>query len=211
MRKPVLSTRKITGFLALSTLALSTVPVLAQSATIRSIETIRGRPGTDTLPPELVRALPRHRLFTAASGADECITARRDGNVWSAVRSTRSRFVVEGFPLEGEAPVDLVLQPFRVTGPNTQFVIGRKGQPDVPFDFDASSISLFRGSVLGHAGSHVYLALSDRMTSGYVDLGPGRQRLHISSKDAAGRALAPGEISVFEPQGTLGLPAGVPV
>ena len=100
MRKPFRLSRAIRALVLPTALALSTVPVFAQSIKTRTVEPILGQPGSDRLAPELVRQLPRHRLFTAAPDGNDRVTAHRDDDVWSALRSTKSRFVVEGFPLE---------------------------------------------------------------------------------------------------------------
>jgi hypothetical protein len=113
--------------------------------------------------------------------------------------------------LSSDLAVDLELEPFWVAGPDTQFVVGRKGQPDRRLDFDPSSIALFRGHVRGRAGSHVYLALSDRQSMGFVDLGPGAQRYEISSKGRFGTTLAPQEIVVYKQTAATSLPPNVPL
>ncbi|MCH8150382.1 MAG: hypothetical protein IH987_20790, partial [Planctomycetes bacterium] len=107
--------------------------------------------------------------------------------------------------------VALDLQPFHIAGADTQFVLGRRGQPDRPIAFDPASIMLFRGEVRGVAGSHVFLALGDSLATGYVDLGPGRRRYQISTKGRLGQPLDAGHISVFEPVNATNLPPGVPL
>ncbi len=156
------------------------------------------------------QSLPQHRLFAVASKSEGLTVARRDNLSWQAVRSANGPFVVKAFPLQA-TQIDLLLQPFHLTGPHTKIVIGRKGKPDIPLDFDASSISLFRGTVVGHEGSHVYLALSENRSSGYIDLGPTYQRNYIASKDARGRDLPAGEISIYTQASGGSSPSGVPM
>ena len=123
----------------------------------------------------------------------------------------RTPFVIEQLPLVGGRTVDLELRPFAVTGPNTKFVVGRKGEPDAVLDFDPASVLLFRGKVMGRPGSHVFLALSDSRSTGYVDLGRGEGRFRVSSRGADGEPLPPGSISMYEPFGPATAPPGVPL
>ncbi len=131
-----------------------------------------------------------------------------------AIRSAAERripFVVQAFPLRPDLSVDLELEPFEIAGPDTQFVVGRKGGPDRPVAFDPSTISLLRGGVIGHADSHVFLALSDNLSTGYIDLGVGARRYQISAKGRRGEPLGAGRISVFQSVALPNLPPGVPL
>ncbi len=157
-----------------------------------------------------LQVLARYQLFSAESTSEGGTVTRRNASAWLAVRAAKSPFVAKGFPLQAEQ-VDLLLEPFSVVDANTEFVIGRKGMPDLPIDFDASSISLFRGSVVGYENSRVYLALSENRSSGYIDLGPNQQRRFIASKDMSGRDLPAGEITVYKEADGVGYPAGVPL
>ena len=47
-----------------------------------------------------------------------------------------SAFDIERFPLGAGTAVDLRVERFRVTGPGTRFVVGRRGGGDVALDFD---------------------------------------------------------------------------
>ncbi|MBN4058877.1 hypothetical protein JYU10_00240 [bacterium AH-315-J04] len=162
-------------------------------------------------PPQLqLQALPRHQLFSSKSISEGITVARRDTNAWLSVRAAKKPFVVKDFPLQHEQ-IDLLLEPFSVVDANTIFVLGRKGMPDIPIDFDTSSIALFRGSVVGYENSRVYLALSENRSSGYIDLGQNIQRNFIASKDMSGRDLPTGEITVYKESDGVGYPAGVPL
>ncbi|MGD2108632.1 MAG: M12 family metallo-peptidase [Phycisphaerae bacterium] len=97
-----------------------------------------------------------------------------------------------------------------MTAEHTRYVLGRRGRDDEPLDFDPSTVSLFRGRVEGRSGSHAYLALSDRQSMGYVDLGPGAGRFVLSSRDKRGQPLGPGLIAAYQPTGGSSLPPGVP-
>ncbi len=133
------------------------------------------------------------------------------GAVRRAAASAR-RFRVRAFPLAANLAVDLDIEPFSVTGPETRFVIGRRDAPDELLDFDPRSISLFHGTVTGYAGSRVFLALSERSSTGYVNLGAGRESYRIASKDEAGRQLPPGRLTLFTTTPAVSsLPPGVPL
>lgn len=120
------------------------------------------------------------------------------------------RIIVQSFPLRPDLTVDLELTPFHVAGPRTRVVLGRKGGADEPLNYDPTRLAFFRGRVSGRAGSHVFLAFSDRVFTGSVELGPGAPRFGISEKDHNGLPLPSGMLSVFEPRGGAGLPAGLP-
>jgi len=90
---------------------------------------------------------------------------------------------LEDFPLgmDGEVVrVDLRLRPIRLASERTRFVLGT-GAGLVEYPFDPSSVTLLTGDVPGHAGSHVFLALGERMSVGRVELGPGRASYTISA------------------------------
>ncbi len=123
-------------------------------------------------------------------------------------RSTRGRLRVRNFPASEAGAVDLELEAFRVTGPQSRFVLGSAGGADRTLAFDPSRVALFRGAIPGQAGSHVFLALGPRTVAGHVDLGPGRSRRLISSRGPAGDTLPAGRLSIFDPRGgATGFPA----
>ncbi len=81
------------------------------------------------------------------------------------------------FPIAPDKNVELELRRFAVTGPNTRFV-ARSGGVDRPFEYDASRVVLFEGTVVGHAGSSVFIARAPSMGFvGRIDDGAG----HIAS------------------------------
>ncbi len=68
---------------------------------------------------------------------------------------------LRGFPVL-DATVDLRLSPFRVTGPETQFVVGTRGGRDRSLTgFDPDRLTLLRGTVVGATDDHAYLAIAD--------------------------------------------------
>lgn len=142
--------------------------------------------------------LARYDLFTAESSRRGVTIVAPDRGVWAHVRNDKGGFLVTQFPLGRGQFVDLELERFHVTGPNTKVVVGRKGGADIPFDFDPSSVVLLRGNVVGHPSSDVFLALSDRLSTGHVDLGLGSGRYRVSSRMGAGRNLEGGKLAVFE-------------
>ena len=122
---------------------------------------------------------------------------------------------VLAFPMTAGRSVDLELTPFSITGSKTRFVLGRLNGPDEPLDFDPRTLSLFHGIVSGHPGSRVFLALSEHLVTGLIDLGGEHERYRVTSKDEAGRELAPGRLTLFKTSSieapSSGLPPGVPL
>jgi len=110
----------------------------------------------------------------------------------------RGKINLPHFPLQRDLVVELDLETFTVTGPDSRFVPGRKDGPDVPLDLDPSEISLFRGQVKGRPGSRVVLALRDGHHTGSIDLDPGAPCYCVSSRGINGQALERDRSSVFE-------------
>jgi len=164
--------------------------------------------GETTDAPRPLRVL---QPFTVGASDAELLTVGYDVDQVRLVARQPGKVVVKAFPLRRDAAVDLELEPFHVAGPRTRVVIGHKGQPDEPLNFDPTAIAFFRGQVSGRAGSHVFLAFSDRLSTGSIDFGPGAGRYWISTKDRYGRPLPSGQLSVFEAHGAGGLPTGVPL
>ena len=117
----------------------------------------------------------------------------------------------DGQPQSKTRRIDLELKPFSMVGPNTRFVLGRSNGLDEPFPFDASSVSAFRGRVKNQVGSDVVLVFGDVQTSGYIDLGAGRGRFLLSSKDWNGVSLPPGLTTIFPAGGVRGYQPPVPL
>jgi len=131
----------------------------------------------------------------------------------AAVRSAaadRRPFTLREFPNPSGQAVELRLVPFTVAGPDSRFVVGRRGLPDRVVDFDTTSVSLFRGTVAGRPGSHVYFALSENQSLGFIDLGPGAGRYEISSIDQHGVSLGRSQAVVFRHEAVASLPPGIP-
>ena len=76
-----------------------------------------------------------------------------------------------------------------MTGPDTRFVIGRRGGSDVDLDFDPASVALYRGEVSGYPGSRAFLSASARGVVGTLDLGDAVGRYHIRG-DSSGAVQA---------------------
>lgn len=152
------------------------------------------------------------RAFTLRSSHPARAEVEWDSDAIRQAAAAARPIRVPAFPLTADLTVDLEIEPFSVTRSQTRFVIGRRDVPDEPLDFDPRSIALFHGSVAGHEGSRVFLALSEGLSTGYVDLGPGRERYRIASKDEAGRELPPGRLTLFRTtQAVPTLPPGVPL
>jgi outer membrane protein assembly factor BamB len=116
-------------------------------------------------------------------------------------RAGHGRFVLEAFPVRPDLAVDLEVERFRLAGPNTRFVLGRQGAPDIRLSFDPDQIVLLRGKVLGHPGSHVFLGLANRGSIGTIDLGPGAGKFQVSANGGGGIALEPRQLVVFPTSG----------
>ncbi len=153
------------------------------------------------------------RAFTLRSSRPAAIEVEWHPDAVRLAAASARPIRVPAFPLAAGLAVDLEIEPFSVTGPRTRFVIGRRDAPDEPLDFDPRSIALFHGSVAGHPGSRVFLALGERFSTGHVDLGPGRGHYRIASKDETGRDLPPGRLTLFRttPAAAPSLPPGVPL
>ncbi len=111
-------------------------------------------------------------------------------------------FVVPGLNLGGSA-VELEVERFRVTQPETRFVVGGASGRDEEMVFDPESVVLLRGRVAGYGSSHLYLAVSGSMVNGVIDLGPGYPSYGVSSR-LGGERMAPGEAMVFRALGAGG-------
>jgi len=114
---------------------------------------------------------------------------------------TQTQVVVPNVTLTEDRKVDLVLERFTVTGPDTRFVIG---PDDRPMDFDPASVTLLRGTVKGEPGSHVFLSISGSDAVGLIDFPSSGRRFNITSSAA-------GAVAVFEDVAGPGPLLGVPV
>jgi DNA-binding beta-propeller fold protein YncE len=150
------------------------------------------------------------QLFTLRAVTDDLVIVDWDREAVRAAARRPGRRLVQQLSLHAGLTVDLDIEPFSITGPASRFVLGRADGPDEPLDFDPASVSMFRGHVIGHPGSHVFLALSDILSSGYVDLGSGRHRYRIASALAPGDELPPGQIALFETGPPPSRPPDVP-
>lgn len=151
-------------------------------------------------------------IFSLQHSEADVTTVQWDRTSIQRMRGSARSVRVPAFPVSKNRTLPLVLHPFSVMTDRTRVVLGRKGKPDVPVSYDPSRFSFFRGRVVGYPGSSVFLGLGDSGSSGYIDLGNGRQRYRIASKNAAGEALSPGLVSVFVPSASMASakPPGVP-
>lgn len=129
-------------------------------------------------------------LRTLASGTERAVLALDRAALAAAVAAGRPLDPQRVSLRPGETET-LRLEPWRVTGPGTRFVLGRREAPDLPLPFDPSSVTLLRGEVAERPGSSVFLAVGRHVASGTIDLGPGAGRYAI--------ALAPGGTEPAEP------------
>ncbi len=144
------------------------------------------------IPPKSVRL---GTLSTPVSGSP---VIQLDAQTVTTVADRPGAFLVEDFPLGYGVMVDLRLERFRVTKPWTQFVAGGGPGVGTPIAFDPEQVVLLRGTVLDHAGSSVYLALSQWGSNGLINLGPGRARYAVSWKTPNGTPLPTGQLAVAQ-------------
>ena len=148
---------------------------------------------------EAARVAQLFRLHSAEAGS---VTVEWELQAVRDAIAGDGALLLREFPLRSDLSVDLRVEAFTVVGPNTRFLSG----PDVQLDFDPASVALLRGEVVGRPGSHVFLALGEGPSTGYVDLGPGHRRYRISS-----HPTDPGRLSVFRAVSSPTLPPGVPL
>ena len=141
---------------------------------------------------------PAGHLAWPVPGVDGTPVLVLDGAALRQAADGPGPFVIEDFPLGYGVFVDLRLERFRVTTPSTQFVSGGGPGLGAPIAFDPEEIVLLRGTVLGHAGSRAYLAISEWGSNGIVDLGPGRAHYALSWKTPAGAPLPNGQLAVAQ-------------
>lgn len=110
--------------------------------------------------------------------------------------------LIYGFPLEGES-VTIAVERFRVTTPETQFVLNGD---ETPVAFDPESVVLLRGEIVGRAGSRFFLGLGEMIANGYVMPGGGRPGLGITGRPVNGRVLSGDELAIVAPRGGGSLP-----
>ncbi len=138
------------------------------------------------------------QVFAPARAAQPGLTVIRfDPGMVQDLAAARGPVLIERFPVRPDLTVDLQVTPFRVTTPNTRFVVGRRHGPDEPLPFDPASVLLFRGSVRGSGDSHVFLSISPWGSAGRVDLGPAGPSYFISSRGGGRVDLGEDELVVF--------------
>ncbi len=119
---------------------------------------------------------------------------QHDGIVLSvdpaALAERGGAFVIDQFPLAAGTAVDLEVERFRVTGPDTRFVVGRES---VPVAFDPERVILLRGRVAGETGSHVFMALSEWGSIGRIERGGGNGQYFLSGSGSSVQVRRAGE------------------
>ncbi len=126
-------------------------------------------------------------------------------------RIAPGRLAVTGVPLLDGLSVDLVLAPARLARMTTRFVVGRRGYPDRPLDFDPSQVTLLLGTVRGRPGSHVVLAVDDASISGSIVLATGGTRYHIAARRPDGEEAGPAPLSIVPADAVSARPDTVPL
>jgi DNA-binding beta-propeller fold protein YncE len=115
---------------------------------------------------------------------------------------TQQGVVIESFPISKTRSVDLHLTRFRVASERTQFVLGTP-EGDVPIRVDPDRLVFLRGEVEGLVGSHVFISMSETLSTGRIELGPGRPTFAISSYTMGGESLSTGEVTIREVRGAI--------
>lgn len=136
----------------------------------------------ETLPDATIIALDHAALRTQLAGA--------------------GRAIIRGVPIDGET-VTLSVEQFRVTTPETRFVVNAD---QTPYPFDPDQVLLLRGEVVDHPGSHVFLGLTDALANGYIMPGGGRPGVGITARPVNGRVLGASELAIVTPRGGGSLP-----
>lgn len=167
-------------------LGTSVLPVFAQGDDGGAVR-VRVAVGSSSLP-----------AVGSADGTNATV-ARLDTGGREALRQAVGPVVLAGFPLPGGRAVDLRLERFHVTTPDTRFVVGGEGGAvSRELDFDAQAVVLLRGRIAGEPDSHVFLAVSETLDQGYIDV-KGGARYALTSRGIDGAHLPPGDIGVYVP------------
>jgi DNA-binding beta-propeller fold protein YncE len=136
------------------------------------------------------------RVFAEASYTSRVATVKVDDAAMRELAKSKGRVVVDWLPLSAGRSVRLELEPLRVIGPSTKFVVGRLGGPDELVPYDPAEVFSYRGKAQGYPESKVVLLGSPRGLRGQIDLGRGRGRFLLSSRDSTGRQLGLGLAAV---------------
>jgi len=127
-------------------------------------------------------------VFEATSNLDEGPAVIVHKAALGDAIAHRGRVEIRRLPLGNGRSVALEVEPLRVVGQKTRFVVGRRqtdknsGIVDVPFPYDTSQVHLFRGKVQGYPESNVVLFESPRRIAGHIDLGPADGRYKLTSQ-----------------------------
>ena len=168
-----------------------------------------------TLAPEISGKPPSASVGDTLSG--RTIEVDLGDDRWAPLGRPGAEVVIEQIAVgDGGVVLDLELERFSVTRPDTRFVLGQPGPGDsfTALPYDPSRIAIYRGRARGFPGSHVFLAVSGDRTgvSGYLDLpssaaGEGG-RYRFSSGGGPG---SPGQMSSRLANLPGALPPGTPL
>jgi hypothetical protein len=193
---------------------MNRILVFAAAVVLSGMGTALGQAGTKSdgsaktlhaAPPALSPSAPAYRapqrvvdgLMTVRPGVAGTLSVSLDRGLLSKAAAEAGPFTIRGFPLSLLTSVDLEVERFWVTRPNTRFVSGTGAGFGDAFNFDPRQVVLLRGHVAGQPRSHVFLGISDWVTNGVIDLGPGGGRYGVSNRSVAGPSLPVGELSIF--------------
>ena len=157
--------------------------------------------------PPLVETVSAVQLVGTQANAT---IANLDRDALYQAASLNNKFIIQQFPLTPDLMVDVRLQRFEITTPQTQFVMGSSDSVAL-VDFEPADITLLRGTVVDKPGSHVFLAVSENSSVGLVDLGQGRGHFKITSKSGGDVHLEPDQLAIFQTTGGIGPLLGIPM
>ncbi len=128
-----------------------------------------------------------------------------------ALSSPEKNSISVRFPVERNRQLDLELKQFYVTSPNSDLIVRKADGSERPLNFDPSEITLLRGHIRGKPHSQVFLALHQSASTGYIDLGLGRERYGITSHVENQASLGANKVAVFVSQGASNRVPDVPL
>lgn len=149
----------------------------------------------------------RPEITATAVGSDVLI----DAAALRRLLELSPQVVIKHFPLAGATSVDLEVERFSVTRPNTRFVLGSRAGGDADFAFDTERVLLLRGRVVGDLGSHVFMALSEWGGMGMIEFEGRPRRYVVSPYTTGGLESDPVRLRVSDDAYLGGLWPGVPI
>ncbi len=152
----------------------------------------------------------RVKLLTQPVVREKSTVVKLDRLALASVAAERSAFVAEDIPLADGRRVDLKLEPFRLFSGDAAIVLGQRDDNDQPLPFDPSRILLLRGQLVGKPNSSVFMAISDRIVTGFIETGTADARQYLTHRSDGTHPLGEDEVAIFVPQPNSGFTPPVP-